>query len=336
MTPPSTGTPRSLSVVIPSYHRLERLPPLIDEYLRQSVEQVVVVLDGPHPGWQRVLAERADHPRVTVRELGHNVGCALARIEGLQVCHADIVLVVDDDVEPSEDFIATHRAFHSSGGDRVLLGYMPVALPRRRGSDQAPTFVYARDYERQVEVWREAESATILGSLWAGALSLPRDLYVRAEEMKPSQRLEYNEDLDLGLRLRELGAEAVFDESALAAHHHSRNLEGYLRECLVRGEAVADLEDRWGTRPAQLAPLVEIPQDYSRGLRVLRSAISRRDSGGFMQWGLVTTYRWAGAVRAFSLQDGIARFLRGALALRGYRLATRAREAPRHEEMKVD
>lgn len=330
MTPPSESTSRLVSVVIPSYQRVERLPPLIDEYLRQGADQVVVVLDGPHPDWPRVLADRRDDPRVTVRELPHNVGLARARIQGLQACRGDIVVAVDDDVEPSDGFLAIHRAFHEAGGDRVLLGYMPVALPRRRGADDAPTYLYARDYERQASVWRQADSPTILQSLWGGSVSLPRDLYLRAEEAMPSVRLEYNEDLDLGLRLRELHAQAVFDESALAAHHHVRNLNSYARECVVRGAAIADLEDRWGTRPAQLTPLVEIPRDYSRTLRMLQLSVARRDGGGLTQWGIIALYRFAGALRAFALQDGLARLLRRALAMRGYRVA---RESRRRAEL---
>lgn len=325
MTSPSAESSPTVSVVIPSYQRVERLPPLINEYLRQGANQVVIVLDGPHPGWQHVLADPRDDPRVTVRELPHNVGLALARIEGVQASRGDVVVAVDDDVEPSDGFLQTHRAFHEAGGDRVLLGYMPVALPRRRGADDAPTYLYARDYERQASVWRQADSATILGSLWGGSVSLPRALYLRAEQLKPSQRLEYNEDLDLGLRLHRLGAEAVFDERALAAHHHARNLNGFVRECFVRGVAIADLEDRWGTRPAQLTPLVEIPTGYSSALRAVRLSIARRDSGGVAQRGIIALYRCAGAIRAYSFQDGLARLLRGALAMRGYRMARESR-----------
>jgi len=326
VTAPSARSSRPLSVVIPSYQRVELLPPLMDEYLRQGADQVVVVLDGPHPDWQRVLGDRRDDPRVTVLELPHNVGLARARIQGLQECRGDVVVAVDDDVEPSDGFLATHRAFHEAGGDRVLLGYMPVALPRRRGADEAPTYLYARDYERQATVWRQADSATILESLWGGTVSLPRDLYLRAERMMPSERLEYNEDLDLGLRLRQLGADAVFDESALAAHHHARNLNGFLRECFVRGVAIADLEGRWGTRPAQLTPLVEIPRGYSAALRTVRLSIARRETGGIAQRGIVALYRLTGAIRAFALQDGLARVLRGALAMRGYRVALESRK----------
>ncbi|GEM_PF-930021 len=327
MTPRTAADGPTVSVVIPSYRRVDRVPPLVAEYLRQGADQVVVVLDGPHPGWEHALGDWLDDARVTVSELAVNGGLALARIEGLANARCDVVICADDDVEPHEGYIDAHRAFHATHRDSVLLGYMPVALPPKRGSDDAPTYLYAREYEMQAQVWRRAESATILQSLWGGTISLPRALYERAEELKPSVRLDYNEDLDLGLRLIELGARASFDERAAASHHHVRHLAGYIKECTDRGTAVAAIESRWNSRPAQLTPVVEIPPEYSRALGRMQRLIAGRDDGGAVQWAAVAAYRAAGAVRLFALQDRVARMLRRALAMRGYRLATAPRDA---------
>lgn len=309
----------SLAVVIPSYRRLEKLPALIAAYRTQGADEIIVVLDGPHAGWQQALGEL--DAATTVIELPANVGLALARIAGLEAATSDVILAVDDDVDPGRELVVRHRAFHRGGGDRVLQGYMPVALPARRGHDDAPSYLYARDYRLQVDGWKRGDSTTILRSLWGGNLSLRRDLYLRAEEFKPSQRLEYNEDLDLGMRLLELGAGATFDETASAVHHHSRGLEGYTRECLARGGAIADLEDRWGERPAQLTPLVVIPPTYNRLLARLQRSVAARDAGGLAEQMSVVIYRVAGFVRAWRVQDGVARMLRRALIMRGYRLA---------------
>lgn len=317
---PAPAAP-SVTVVIPSYRRLAKVPALVEEYLAQGADEVVVVLDGPHDGWQTALRSVADHAAVRVTELPQNRGLALARIAGLNASSKDVILAVDDDVWPGPGLVEAHRRFHQERQDRVLLGYMPVALPARRGRDASPTFLYAHDYEVQADVWRRSGSDVILQSLWGGNVSLPRNLYVRAEEVKPSVRLEYNEDLDLGWRLRTLGAEAVFDESARAAHHHERGLRGYRRECFVRGGAIADLEARWGARPAQLDPLVVIPPAYNRLFGAVQRRIAARDEPGVTDHLCDAVYHLAGVVRVWPLQDGVARLLRRALAMRGYRLA---------------
>lgn len=313
--------PPTVCVVIPSYRRLERLPGLVETYLDQDADEVVVVLDGPHDGWQRVLARAVAHPRVQVVELPVNRGLALARIAGLEVAGADVVVMTDDDVVPQPGFVQRHRSFHDHHDQSVLLGYMPVALPARRGPDQAPTYLYAKDYEKQVANWRTGDSDALLGSLWGGNVSLPRDLYLRAERLKPSERLNYNEDLDLGMRLRGLGAGAVFDEHAKALHHHHRDLAGFMNECVVRGEAIHDLERRWGSVPGQLTPLIQIPPHYHRLAARLQRRVGARDSPGAIEHGLAMLYRALGHLRAWGAQEAVSRLLRRGLAIRGYRTA---------------
>ncbi|GAA0492955.1 glycosyltransferase [Microbacterium aurantiacum] len=322
--PQEDAVPRSVSVVLPSYRRIDRVSPLVEEYLRQGADQVIVILDGPHPGWEGSLSGILASERVTVAELPANVGLARARIEGLNRAHADIVMAVDDDVEPETGLLDAHRRFHAPLGDRVLQGYMPVALPARRGADDAPTFLYARDYEAQARVWDAGDSDLILASLWGGNVSLPRGLYQRAEELRPSVRLEYNEDLDLGIRLQMLGAQATFDRRAAARHHHDRGVDAFLAECLARGGAVSTLEHRWGRRPPQLTPLVEISPTYNRALARVQRAIAARDDRGVVEAALVALYRVAGRMHAWRVQDGVARVLRRALIMRGYRLTATA------------
>lgn len=317
-----TASP-TVSVVIPSYRRLANLPSLIECHVLQGADEIVVVLDGPHQGWRTELASAAALEPVRVVELAENRGLALARIAGLEAARGDVVVMTDDDVIPGPGFIARHRAFHGRYRDHVLLGYMPVELPERRGADEAPTYLYARDYEKQADHWRDGDSAVILGSLWGGNVSLPRDLYVRAERLKPSERLEYNEDLDLGLRLIEAGASAMFDEEAKAAHHHRRQFEGFKNECVVRGAAIHDLERRWGRIPDQLLPLIVVPSDYSRYARWVQEAIGERDRPGLIEHGLGLAYRTFGILRLWPLQDAVARLLRRGLAIRGYRKRAR-------------
>jgi len=165
--------------------------------------------------------------------------------------------------------------------------------------------------------------------LWGGNFSLRRELYQRAELFLPSQRLEYNEDLDLGLRLIALGAEATFDEQAGALHQQHRDFEGFVRECAVRGAAAADLELRWGTLPGQLRPLISIPAEYARAPAWVQRTIAAQDEPGALEVGLRAAYRLFGALHAWRGQDAVARLLRRALAMRGYRTRRLAPAAER-------
>lgn len=311
-----------ISVVIPSRNRIERLQPVVEEYVRQGADEIVVVLDGVHPGWETQLAALRRHPSVVIDELPVNRGIALARTEGLARSTCEVILTADDDVFPGPHLIDRHREFHRTHPRSALLGYMPVSLPERRGIDQAATFIYARDYLNQVEEWRGGTSETLLASFWGGNASVSRDAYIDAEEFKPTERLEYNEDLDLGLRLGQIGVSAHFDELAQGAHLHSRSLKAFTKECVVRGRAVRDLEKRWPELPLQLTDLVVVPPDHPRVVAAVQRRIGARDTPGLLEAALRAAYFTAGAVRAWAVQDAIARLLRRGLAIRGYRLAS--------------
>jgi glycosyltransferase involved in cell wall biosynthesis len=306
---------------MPSRNRLERLPALIRNYLDQGADEIIVVLDGPHPGWHESLSEQAAEARVQIDELPSNRGLALARTAGLERASMDVVIIADDDVVPLPGMVDRHRSFHASHVDHALLGYMPVDLPEHRGRDQAATYVYAKDYANQVEIWRSAEPSTLLDSFWGGNASLPASLYRRAEAYKPSQRLNYNEDLDLGIRLGLIGAGAGFDERAKGLHQHSRDFASFLRECVVRGEAVADLEARWQKLPYQLTELVQIPDGQRAIAASVQRRIGARDTAGLLEGVAIAAYRVAGIAKLWPVQDAIARLLRRGLAIRGYRIA---------------
>lgn len=311
----------TLAVVIPSRNRLNRLPGLVATYLQQNADAVVVVLDGPHPDWPDVLGSLVDDRRVVVVELDPHLGLALARIAGLRAARSDVILIADDDVDPAPGLVSSHRTFHATHPRSALLGYMPVMLPQHRGRDQAATYIYARDYENQVAAWREGTSDDRLAAFWGGNASVPRTLYLEAESHKPSAPLAYNEDLDLGLRLRAIGAGADFDEAALGWHQHKRDFRSFVRECETRGEMVSALQQRWSWLPESLLTLVEIPTTHPWLARHAQKALGRRDNPGLLDAVIIGAYHLSGMLHFWRSQDAIARFMRRGLAVRGYRRA---------------
>ena len=311
---PETRTRLRVSVVIPSYRRLDQLPRLLGRYSELGADEIVVILDGPHTG-SEALAEAWASDRIRIVELAENIGLALARIEGLNQATGDIILIVDDDVLPVSNIVAQHREKHQSGPfGLVQIGYMPVALPRKRRRDQAPTYLYAREYEAATRTW-ESQPEKLLSGLWNGNVSLRRELYQNAERARASIRLDYNEDLDLGLRLDALDSVADFDRTIVARHLHSRTFDAFVRESRARGEAVVEIESRWGKAPPQLLDLVRPAAGGASLLTLMLSRIPPRPVIVISRF----AYHCAGAVHAWGAQDLVCRLLRRVLAQRAYR-----------------
>ena len=308
---------RTVSVVIPSYRRPDRLAPLLQAFGRTSADQVVVVLDGPHPGAADAL-RAMEVPGLTVLELDENVGVARARVAGLRVATGDVVLVADDDVMPGpDDVVEAHRRFHERTPRGVLVGYMPVARPRTPGRDDAPTRLYAREYEGATRRW-EADPDSVLSGLWGGAVSIDAALFREAEDLLPSTRMDYSEDLDLGLRLERLDAVARFDRSIASSHLHRRTWDAFLRESAARGLAAHQLEQRWGELPGHVASLVRGSGVQGRVADVLAHA-----PGVVTTAPLTAAYRLAGALGAAGRQEQVCRLARRLVAGRTYRAARR-------------
>jgi hypothetical protein len=149
-------------------------------------------------------------------------------------------------------------------------------------------------------------------------VSIDAGLFREAEALLPSTRMDYSEDLDLGLRLEQLGATARFDRSVMSSHLHRRGWDAFLRESAARGLAAHQLEERWGVLPAHVAALVRgtglqgrVADALARAPRVVTTVP------------LTVAYRLAGKVGAHGPQEALCRLARRLVAGRTYRAAHR-------------
>ncbi len=118
-----------VSVVIPTLNREEPLRATLDYFLlRESYEPFEILVvdqsDAHEPETDRLLASapaRLAHVRVAYKNLSR------ARNHGVSLCRGDIVLFVDDDVEPAPGFLAAHAGAYA---DRRVSGVTgPVLRP---------------------------------------------------------------------------------------------------------------------------------------------------------------------------------------------------------------
>jgi glycosyltransferase involved in cell wall biosynthesis len=119
------------SVVIPTHDRRDPLRRLLGALGRQdSVPggfEVVVVADGC-----------ADGTVAALRDMNHGFPCAVleqaasgpaaARNRGAAHATGDILLFLDDDVEPRPGVLRAHAEFHAEVADGIGIGYLEPAV----------------------------------------------------------------------------------------------------------------------------------------------------------------------------------------------------------------
>jgi Glycosyl transferase family 2 len=230
----SAGGVPSVSVVIPTYNRRERLPAVLAPLVADPRElEILVVVDGSTDGTEELLERIArDEPRLRT-VVTENRGLPRARLAGAQAAAGDVVLALDDDVIACPGLVAGHAERHRGANRLVVLGYMPVEPRTPRGAEFARE-LYAREYERVVSGW-ERDPATVLTSMWAGNFSIGRGDYVALSAEVEQVVSGYHEDMDFGLSCLASGLTGVFDRSLLATHMYERSAAGFTHDARSSG-----------------------------------------------------------------------------------------------------
>jgi glycosyltransferase involved in cell wall biosynthesis len=232
MTPRLGGAAApAISVVVPTRDRAARLERLLEALRTQTVGveafEVIVVDDGSSDATASVLAEAEASDGLSVRSIRRRVsrGPAAARNQGWLVAEADLVAFVDDDCEPTPQWLERALAAARKHPGFIVAG---PTTPIPAEADRIGPFARTRDLPGPDE--------------WFASCNIvyPRDLLGRLDGFDETRFGEaLGEDTDLGWRARELGAELHFEPSA--AVHHAVDEVGAiaaLREALLGADAI--------------------------------------------------------------------------------------------------
>ena len=207
-----------LSVVIPTYNRLDTLRVVIPSLLAQTLGaeryEILVADSLSSDGTAEFLAEiSAAHPRV--RHLpGSYTGRAMARNAGIAAARGRVVMFTDADIIASPDLLERHLAQHLMGARVAVVG-MELQV-----NSEA-------DYERLRD---HPEQRRPLHPMKRKKLSwlyfLTGNASVKRADLERVGRFDENftgyghEDLELGYRLQAAGLTIVYEPKAIDYHWH--------------------------------------------------------------------------------------------------------------------
>lgn len=223
-----------VSVIVPSHARSEKLAVLLRALAKQELPtgvelETVIALDGD--------ADPAPPPAgldVQILRVGR-VGICAAKNAAVEASRGELLVFVNDDVEPAPRFIAEHVA-----AQRTIADAGPVAVlgssPWKRHADATVmdeliartrmVFFYEGLVDGHDYDFRHA---------WNLNLSIRRDRLAAlagpfAEELRPV----YYDDIELAFRLMGDAPRVRYHAAAVAVHDHRYSVRGYLqREALL-------------------------------------------------------------------------------------------------------
>jgi GT2 family glycosyltransferase len=262
----------SVSVVVPTYGRRESVLRLLGALREQTLApdafEVIVAVDGSEDG-TREATESLEAP-FTVRTLWHpNQGRAATVNAGVAAANGEIVLVLDDDMEPSSALLAAHLRAHE--GRRVgVVGAAPVvtdASTRPFGRFRAGRF-----NDVQAELARRADEL-VFTDAYTGNFSVRRADFDAVGGFDESFDGYGLEDYEFALRLSEADIKLVFSVDAVAYQTYDKDFAAAARDNESRGRSMVIFA---GLHPAE-APEVRshdaVPPSLAR--RLVRYVLPR-------------------------------------------------------------
>lgn len=241
-----SGSPPTVSVVIPTRQRLRSLLAVLEALERQDhpaeLLETVVVADGD-PATAAALRGR---PGLRVLEQAHG-GPAAARNLGIRSAGAEVILFIDDDVVPSPWCVRRHAEAHASRPDLAVIGPL---LPPRDGAWASPWVRWeARTLQRQYSDIEAGRWRATARQFYTGNASVRRDHLVGLDGFNTSLRRA--EDVELGFRLRDRGLSFDFLPEATAYHEAERRYRSWVWAAREYGRVDAMMATEMG-RPEVL------------------------------------------------------------------------------------
>jgi glycosyltransferase involved in cell wall biosynthesis len=207
-----------LSVVIPTYNRLETLrhviPSLQHNTLAPELFEIVVADSNSNDGTAEYLAQvSAEDPRV--RHLpGPYTGRAMARNAGIAAARGAVVMFTDADIIASPTLLERHLARHRAESGIAVVG-MELQV------DSLATYERLRDFPEQRQPLHPASRRRLSWLYFlTGNASVRRSDLERVGCFDEDFTGYGHEDLELGFRLEAAGVRIAYEPEAIDYHWH--------------------------------------------------------------------------------------------------------------------
>jgi len=260
-----------ISVVIPTYRRRTSVERLLLALARQTLPsdtyEVIVSIDGSEDG-TRELVETFPAPYLLHALWQPNRGRAAACNTGVRAARGEVVVLLDDDMEPTPEFLAAHWRAHAGDARQGVIGAVPVALDR----SVPPVVEYiGGKFNQHLQQLAQPGHQFKLRDFYSGNFSIRRDILLDAGLFDEAFKLYGNEDLELSLRLTKAGVRLVYSAEALAHQHYTKDFPALARDNLAKGQTAVLLAHK---HPGMMDGLkLSTYRQGSRKWRALRAGL---------------------------------------------------------------
>jgi glycosyltransferase involved in cell wall biosynthesis len=223
------------SVLIPTYQRCASVRRLLGALAQQTLPgssyEVIVAIDGSDDRTAEMVASFAA-PYGLRSFWQPNRGRAAACNLGLRECRGEVVVILDDDMEPVPGFLAAHLERHRESESYGVLGAVPI--PIEPITPPVVRFVAAK-FSTHLNRLAQPEKTIGIRDFYSGNFSIRRDMLVKIGGFDEEFRIYGNEDGELAARLQTAGVRLIFSAEAEARQYYEKDFAALARDNLAKG-----------------------------------------------------------------------------------------------------
>lgn len=239
----SIDVPR-ISVVIPTFQRRELLRRELGALARQTLPkdlyQVIVSIDGSTDGTREMVAEFKAPFELAFLWQPHR-GRASACNAGIQRAAGEVLVILDDDMEPAPECLAQHWRVHTESSRLGVMGAVPI----RPDATASPVAAFiAHKFNRHLEQLAHPDHPLALRDFFSGHFSIRRAVMLEVGGYDEAFRIYGNEDLELSLRLTAAGVKLIYRPEAVAFQSYTKDFAALARDTIAKGKTAVLLASK--------------------------------------------------------------------------------------------
>jgi GT2 family glycosyltransferase len=202
--------------------------------------EVVVSIDGSEDGTREAIAG-FEAPYALHAVHGPRRGRAAACNAAMDAATGEIVVILDDDMEPAPSCLRNHGVHHVPGSKICAMGGVPIQVDA--ASEPVVKYVAAK-FASHLEKLAEPDHEFVVRDFYSGNASIRREMLVEIGGFAEEFVLYGNEDIELSLRLLAAGVTLTYDPEALAYQHYGKGFVDLARDTYEKGKTAVLLAQR--------------------------------------------------------------------------------------------
>jgi GT2 family glycosyltransferase len=229
-----TTEPR-VSLIIPTYRRRTAVQRLLQALARQTLlpgeYEVIISIDGSEDGTREMVSQFPAPYKLRYAWQPNN-GRATACNAGIRLARGELLILLDDDMEPSPGFLAAHLQAHPRGSRRAVIGAAPIVFDQ----SSPPIVKYvASGFNYRLERLAQSGSTIRFKNVYSGNFSIRREVLIEVGAFDEDFKVYGHEDYELAWRLMRAGVQLVYSPEALSYQGYSKDFAALARDCIARG-----------------------------------------------------------------------------------------------------